>query len=136
MTTIELKHGDFKANLLVCNKAMRLALMAFKENSGYDEKIIFSGNTGAVSEFLTLYVFFSYQMYCKRNKQEVEFDEFDFEEAISEKGIEKKDSNVEEVFTQVAETLTSSLKEAVEEEKKTKAQPTDGTSLKVSSAEN
>lgn len=123
-TTIELRHGGLECSLLVCNKSLRLAQISFTQDTGLEASAIFSGDSVAFSEFLTMYLYHSYAIYCKINREARAYDEMSFEDALYNKEVELKDSNVSEVIKQMTDTLLTEMKERLEQVQPSKKKET------------
>jgi len=137
MEIVKLKHGELDVSLLLCNKALRLATISVTQNLGSDESIFATGSSIATSELIFSYAYFSYKMYCQKHREEVVYDEFDFDELIREVKIKREDSNLESVLEQISTSLIATVTNnvnAVHEAEKAKKK-TNGKNLKPSFVE-
>ena len=113
MTIVELNHGTLDVKLLVCNKALRLAVISVAEDLGVETSVVFS-NQATMGQFLYAYAYFCYQIYCKKNRVVREFDQFDFEEMILEQEVKEGESNLSEVLEVLSDSLVTNVKKGIE----------------------
>ena len=112
MNVVHLKHGKLDVKLLICSKSWRNTVIALE-----DEKIV-PNKPGAASDAMFRYAYHSYVAYCKKNLQTPEYDEWDFDELLTDqKEVETADSNIEAVLTELSNYIISKIEAAAGETK-------------------
>lgn len=97
----KLKHGAFEADLNICNRAY-LSTLNHTEIEG-----IGLGETNLANAiFLQTYAYYAYAVNFTRFGSKPPLDILEFDDAISEG---EEDSNVQELFTALSESLISKL---------------------------
>lgn len=112
---LELKHGDLKVNLSVCNYSYKLAIAQAQEEGTIDN---LANSQLRIVMLTNNYIYHSYCVYCKLNKLQIQYNFIEFDELISETDIDPKESNYGEVFEKVAESIVSTLNKGVDNLKK------------------
>jgi hypothetical protein len=114
---MRLKHGLLDVNLKICTKAQRSAALQFEIDNGITlDKAI--GSTTGFGEYLVLYAYHSYVIYCKMNVIEQKYDIYEFDELITKRGVLVEDSNLEQVYEELTNSIISSIKDALPDDKK------------------
>lgn len=114
---LKLKHGELDVSLKVCTKAQRSAALQFEIDNGITlDKAISS--TNGYGEYLVLYAYHSYVIYCKMNVIEQKYDLYEFDDLITKRGVSIDKSNLEEVYGELTNSIISSIKESLPEDKK------------------
>lgn len=113
----KLKHGELEVSLKICTKAQRSAALQFEIDNGIGLDKAIGTNTG-FGEYLVLYAYHSYVIYCKMNVVEQKYNLYEFDDLITKRGVSVDNSNLEEVYSELTNSIISSIKEALPEDKK------------------
>lgn len=105
----KLKHGKFEADLNICNRAYRMAVMQ-AEASGID---LLSGSSLASANFLMDYAYHCYAVEFTKHGLRPALDLIEFDEEISKK---VDSTNIVELMEALSDSVVSVLSEAAKGE--------------------
>lgn len=114
---LKLKHGALDVSLKVCNKAQRSASLQFEIDNGVTLDKAVNSSSG-FGEYLVLYAYHCYVIYCKMNVVEQKLDLYEFDDLITKRNISVIESNLESVYEELTNSIITSIKDALPEEKK------------------
>lgn len=101
----KLKHGEFEADLNICNRSYRMAVMQ-AEASGID---LFSGSNLASANFLMDYAYHCYSVEFTKLGIKPPMDLIEFDEELSKR---VESSNIVELMEALSQSVVSILSEA------------------------
>lgn len=128
----ELKHGDLEVKLQICNDAFLNAIPKFEAD--YEIDFNEAKMMGGV-QFVFHYAYFCYKTYCSENQHIRKYNCDQFLKLIKKEGVEKSNSNLEEVIGALTDSFIDKINKGRKEAESVKKNSPETTGTGNSSEE-